>query len=67
MPVMDGYEATKAVRASERKDLQEIPIVAMTADAFTDDVKHATQVGMNGHLSKPIEIDKLLKALEKWL
>jgi CheY-like chemotaxis protein len=39
----------------------------MTADAFTDDVKHATQVGMNGHLSKPIEIDKLLKALEKWL
>jgi CheY-like chemotaxis protein/two-component sensor histidine kinase len=67
MPVMDGYEATKAVRASGRKDLQEIPIVAMTADAFTDDVKHATQVGMNGHLSKPIEIDKLLKALEKWL
>jgi CheY-like chemotaxis protein len=67
MPVMDGYEATKVIRASGRSDLQTIPIVAMTADAFTDDVKHATEAGMNGHLSKPIEIDKLLCVLDRYL
>jgi signal transduction histidine kinase/DNA-binding response OmpR family regulator len=67
MPVMDGYEATKVIRSSQRKDLQTIPIVAMTADAFTDDVARAKMVGMNGHLSKPVEINKLLDALDRWL
>jgi CheY-like chemotaxis protein len=67
MPVMNGYEAARAIRASERRDLQTIPIVAMSADAFTDDVRKAKEAGMNGHVAKPIEIDKLLKALEEWM
>lgn len=67
MPEMNGYEATKAIRGSEREDLKILPIVAMSADAFTDDVKHAKDVGMNGHVAKPIEIEKLISALEKWI
>lgn len=67
MPEMNGYEAVAAIRASEREDLKTLPIVAMSADAFTDDVKHARDVGMNGHVAKPVEIEKLLNELEKWL
>jgi CheY-like chemotaxis protein len=67
MPVMDGYEATKAIRSSKREDLRNLPVIAMTADAFIDDVKHAKAVGMNAHIAKPVEIDKLLKALDDWI
>jgi signal transduction histidine kinase/CheY-like chemotaxis protein len=67
MPVMNGYDAARTIRASERQDLQEIPIVAMSADAFTDDVRKAKEAGMNSHVAKPVEIDKLLKALDEWL
>jgi signal transduction histidine kinase/DNA-binding response OmpR family regulator len=67
MPEMNGYEATEAIRSSGRKDLETIPIVAMSADAFTDDVKHAMEVGMNGHVAKPVQIDKLLEALDHWV
>jgi signal transduction histidine kinase/DNA-binding response OmpR family regulator len=67
MPVMDGYEATEAIRASQRDDLKNLPVIAMTADAFIDDVKHAKAVGMNAHIAKPVEIDKLLKALAEWM
>lgn len=67
MPVKNGYETAKAIRSLGRKDLNEIPIVAMTADAFADDVARAKEAGMNDHVSKPIEIDKLSAALEKWL
>jgi CheY-like chemotaxis protein len=67
MPEMNGYEATTAIRSSGREDLKNIPIVAMTADAFTDDVRHAKSVGMNGHISKPVEVHKLLNALNEWL
>lgn len=67
MPIKNGYETAKAIRGLGRKDLDEIPIVAMTADAFADDVARAKEAGMNDHVSKPIEIDKLTAALEKWL
>lgn len=67
MPEMNGYEAAAKIRASGREYLKTIPIVAMSADAFTDDVKHAKDVGMNDHIAKPVEIDKLLKALETWM
>jgi CheY-like chemotaxis protein len=67
MPEMNGYEAATAIRAQDREDLKTVPIVAMTADAFTDDVKHAKQAGMNDHIAKPVEIKKLVKALEKWI
>ncbi len=70
MPVMNGYEAAHAIRQigeSERPDLATLPIVALTADAFADDVKRALKAGMNAHLSKPLEIDSLVKVLTEFL
>ena len=67
MPNLNGYGAAKAIRASGREDLREIPIVAMSADAFSDDVYRSKESGMNDHISKPIEIPKLMDMLEKWL
>jgi CheY-like chemotaxis protein len=59
MPVMNGYQAAEKIRASQREDLRKIPIIAMTADAFAEDVKKAEKAGMNGHVAKPIDIAKL--------
>ena len=67
MPVMNGYEAAKAIRASDREDLKKIPIIAMTADAFADDIRKAEESGMNGHISKPVDIEKFEAALKKWI
>ncbi len=67
MPIMNGYEAAQAIRSSGRKDLEEIPIVAMTADAFSDDIKKAKDAGMNDHISKPVSIERLESVLEKWI
>ena len=67
MPKMNGYEATKAIRASDREDLKTIPIIAMSADAFSDDVYKSKESGMNDHVSKPIDIPKLMETLETWL
>lgn len=63
MPVMDGYEATKAIRALNRKDAKKIPILAMTANAFAEDRRKALIAGMNEHLTKPLESEKVLRAL----
>ena len=65
MPEMDGLEATKAIRALNRPDAKTIPIVAMTANAFDEDVQRSLQAGMNAHLSKPVEADNLYKTLEE--
>lgn len=59
MPVMNGYEATKKIRSLERDDAKTIPILAMTADAFAEDEEQCFAVGMNGHVSKPIDIDNV--------
>ena len=59
MPVMNGYEATRAIRASEHPQAKTIPIIAMTANAFDDDVRQALDSGMNAHLAKPIDMEKL--------
>lgn len=67
MPVMDGMEATSAIRHSKRQDLREIPIVAVSANAFDEDMEKSLECGMNGHLSKPVNMDLLLSALEKIL
>ena len=67
MPRMNGYEATKAIRALENKQKADIPIVAVTADAFEEDRQKALDAGMNGHVTKPIEIPKLLETLAKVL
>ncbi len=67
MPVMDGYTAAKAIRSSGREDSASIPIVAMTANAFSEDVQKAIHTGMNAHVAKPIDIKHLAKVLAKWL
>jgi CheY-like chemotaxis protein len=67
MPVMDGYEATKVIRSLTREDAKKVPIIAMTADAFEDDVKKALASGMNAHLAKPVSPEDLYKTLEKVL
>ena len=66
MPVMNGYEATRAIRLLEGSRAN-IPIVAMTANAFVEDVQKAKNAGMNGHMAKPIDLDKLYDVLRKWL
>ncbi len=67
MPVMSGYEATKLIRRLENRELANIPILAMTANAFEEDKQEALRVGMNGHISKPINIKKLLETLDHML
>ncbi len=67
MPVMNGYEAARAIRALDREDAKRVPIIAMTANAFADDIREAKEAGMNDHVAKPVEIDKLLEALSKWM
>lgn len=64
MPVMNGYEATQAIRALARADAA-LPIIAMTADAFAEDVERCLAAGMNAHLSKPMDINKLMALLER--
>ena len=65
MPVMDGYEATRTIRAFEDEELSKIPIFAMTANAFDEDKKNAFDAGMNGHIAKPININVLMEELKK--
>ena len=64
MPVMDGHEATKRIRALENPVLSSIPIIAMTANAFDEDKKAALDSGMNGFISKPIVVDEVVEALK---
>ncbi|WP_455619501.1 ATP-binding protein [Eisenbergiella sp.] len=71
MPVLDGYGAARAVRkmgeGGERPDALEIPIIALTANAFADDVYRAKQAGMNEHVAKPLELDRLLEVMHRWI
>ena len=67
MPVMDGFEATKTIRRFDRADALAVPIIAMTANAFAEDVQKSLENGLNYHLSKPFEREQLAKVLEKAL
>ena len=67
MPILNGYDAAREIRASGKERIDELPIIAMTADAFAEDVKHAGLSGMNGHLAKPISIERLREALSNCL
>ena len=67
MPVMDGYEATRTIRRLDRPDAGSIPILAMTANAFTEDRRRAYEAGMNEHLTKPLETELVLKTLAKYV
>ena len=61
---MNGYEATKAVRALDREDA-DVPIIAMTADAFSEDIKRCLECGMNAHTAKPLDMRELLRILQR--
>ena len=66
MPVMDGYKATKTIRALSREDAKTIPIVAMTANAFLDDIRRSREAGMNEHLSKPLDMQKVAQTVYRF-
>ncbi len=66
MPKLNGYEATEQIRAMEREDAK-LPIIAMTADAFTSDIKRCMEHGMNAHIAKPIDVDEMTRVLQKYL
>ena len=65
MPVMNGYEATKMIRSLDREDAKEIPIIAMTANAFTEDRIRAKAAGMDEHVAKPVDVESLIKVIHK--
>ncbi|MBR1860175.1 MAG: transporter substrate-binding domain-containing protein [Selenomonadaceae bacterium] len=67
MPVMNGYEATKAIRALDNPELANIPIIAMTANAFSEDIQNAKNAGMNSHIAKPIDVPKMMETLTQFL
>ncbi|WP_455616781.1 response regulator [Eisenbergiella sp.] len=66
MPVMNGLEATEAIRALERPDAKTVPILAMTANAFSEDILEVKKAGMNEHITKPVEPDTLMHVIQKW-
>ena len=66
MPVMDGYQAARALRALDRPDA-DIPIIAMTADAFSEDIRACLESGMNAHVAKPLDMKVLLRLIQKYL
>ncbi len=67
MPVMDGYAATKAIRALDRPDAKTLPILAMTANAFDEDAQKCLAAGMNAHLSKPLQMEKVKRTIAEWV
>ena len=67
MPVMNGYDAARAIRGLEDPALAQVPIIAMTANAFTEDIRAAEEAGMNGHIAKPIDVPKMMETLTDML
>lgn len=67
MPVMNGHEASRAIRNSGKADAQTIPIVAMTANAFAEDAIESQKAGMNEHISKPLDLKCLMECMGRWL
>ena len=65
MPVMSGYEAARVIRALERTDAETVPIIALSANAFEEDIAMAKAAGMNEHLAKPVDINVMFKAMQK--
>ena len=65
MPVMNGYEATKMIRSLVREEAKTIPIIAMTANAFTEDRIRAKEAGMDEHIVKPVDLGLLIKVIHK--
>ena len=65
MPVMNGYEAAKMIRSLDREDAKKIPIIAMTANAFTEDRIRAKEAGMDEHVAKPVDMELLIKVIHR--
>ena len=66
MPVMDGYQAARAIRGSGKKDAEMIPIIAITANAFVEDKRKTMEAGMDAHLSKPLNVQELMDTIRKF-
>jgi CheY-like chemotaxis protein len=67
MPEMDGYEATRSIRSLDATHAKDVPIVAMTANVFHEDVERCVKAGMNGHVGKPLDFEEVISALRKYL
>lgn len=67
MPILNGYEATSVIRSLPKHSAKTIPIIAMTANAFSEDIALSKISGMNEHIAKPLDLQKLKNVLEKWL
>jgi len=67
MPEMDGYEATRCIRALDLPKAKTIPIIAMTANVFREDVEKCLQAGMNGHIGKPLDFNNVMERLNAYL
>ena len=67
MPVMNGLDAARAIRRLDRPDASTVPIIAMTANAFVEDVKSSLDAGMNAHISKPLDMEKVFATIEELL
>ena len=67
MPVLNGYDAARAIRSLTREDAQRIPIIAMTANAFAEDEKAALDAGMNAHVAKPLDVELLKKVIREYV
>ena len=67
MPRLNGYDAARAIRAIDRSYCKQVPIIAMTANAFAEDVQAAKTVGMNEHIAKPLDLEALARTLRRWL
>ena len=65
MPVMNGYEAAKTIRSLNREEAKEVPIIAMTANAFTEDRIKAKEAGMDEHVAKPVDMELLIKVIHR--
>ncbi|MDE7479378.1 MAG: response regulator, partial [Lachnospiraceae bacterium] len=67
MPIMNGYEATRTIRNMPRKDVKDLPIIAMTANALEEDKEAALKNGMNAHISKPLNMDTFISVLKQFI
>ena len=67
MPIMDGYEATRTIRSLPRKDVKDLPIIAMTANALEEDKEAALKNGMNAHIAKPLDMNIFMSVLKRFL
>ena len=67
MPVMNGYEATRAIRKLPRRDALSIPIIALSANAFAEDIAVGREAGMNEHMAKPLDIAQLTAVMSRWM